>query len=555
MAKSNEVDDWVDIPVSGEVDDWEDIAEPMSGARSLVQGAGQGATFGHADEITAGLYGAIESGKAALGMRGDIDFEDAYRLKLEDIRAKDKQAEADNPAIYKTAEIAGGVAPAFVGAAPMGAGRIAANALAGGAAAGSGYSEGEAGSAEHLVDTGIGGALGIGTAGALAGAGKLAQKAGVGDKANAMREYLSNKFRGEAERRAVKAAVGNQAKYMDPLTRVSDKYPEGRIQQMGRDLLDTGTVGFGQKARGIADNALESKAAAGEMISEVTDEIDALVPDGAVDGTKIYKQIMNYVKRIDAPNNEGVVNNLTRQAESFRDMGRMSMAKAQKLKNSYKWDSREPSALSLGKEASNELKTILGKQMDDAVSRYGEGTIVKGGAQFGEALSTGTDDVVMSFTDDGSPVIKDAFEELGDPMSLADKYQTAKQRYGTMATASEAAEKLASRQEKNRTFSLTDYALGGSGFAFGGNPVVAGGLAIGNKLVRERGSSTAAVGLDKLSNVLRDAPQTFGPYASRLAEAASKSQQSLGAMHHVLWKNDPKYRALFNASDMDRDAQ
>ena len=167
--------------------------------------------------------------------------------------------------------------------------------------------------------------------------------------------------------------------------------------------------------------------------------------DVTVDGSNVAASIREYAESIGGPQNEGIYNKLMKQADAYEAMGQMPMAEAQRLKNQYKWSMKDPSSQSIGAEATNKLNRVLSDSMEDAVENSG-----------------------------------------GD---LAG-YQALKNKYHHITGAEESAEKLASRQAKNRTFSLTDYMAGGAGLGL--DPTFGAVSIVGNKILRERGSSAMA---------------------------------------------------------------
>ena len=95
-----------------------------------------------------------------------------------------------------------------------------------------------------------------------------------------------------------------------------------------------------------------------------------------------------------------------------------------------------------------------------------------------------------------------AFEKSGKKLgkdTLAE-YKADKLAFQQYKLANEAAEKAVERLTKNRNVSLTDYLIGGAEIA-AGHPLKALALTVGHHVLRERGNSTAAVILDKLSTL------------------------------------------------------
>lgn len=183
-------------------DFWEDDAKPSSGSfweddimsprripipvgESALSGAAQGATFGFADEATAGAMGLKDYLAGKLGQRGDIDLSDAYRTNLNAVRKKDAMAQAENPKAFGAGQIGGGIASSFLpGVGALNTGKGAGLAVkvgkgaASGALTGAGMSEANPlHSPREAMNFGedviAGAATGGATAGLLHGAGKV----------------------------------------------------------------------------------------------------------------------------------------------------------------------------------------------------------------------------------------------------------------------------------------------------------------------------------------------------------------------------------------------
>lgn len=521
----------------------EAVKEKPSVAESGLRGTAKGLLSGFADEAY-GVVGAVvnptDSKKGLL---------DRYRDSRDYARRRDDKAQAANPKAFGAAEIGGGVTQAFVpglgalGAAGKGAkaGEVTVKAAGMGAAAGLGLSEADVTKgqvAEALRDTAVGAGTGAATAGvARYAGGKLAPSA----------------LKGTAERRATKAAIGNQGKVYDEMM------AKGNVEKIGRDLLDEKVVRFGSGAKTIAKRASDAKKAAGEGIGEILDEADDTALAGRspaldkldfpwkqkapVDGRRLAEKIRAYADEIAGPNNEAVVKNLRRQADKYEAMGKVSLKEANRLKSGYKWKHGENQALS--QEATNKIKGLVGDEMEEAVGQVGRAraAISEPAEQFGEALSTGTGPRLAGRGGpvEGGAVLKEA-TAVSDKADLLKRYQAAKSKYGNMATAATGARKLAARQEKNATFGLRDIILGGAAGAATLNPLKGAAVATGSKLLRERGSSMAAVSLDKVSKILAAGGEALGPFAPVLAKAARNG--NLGAVHLLLMKSQPEYLEL-----------
>jgi hypothetical protein len=567
MASS---DDWEDLPVdaaSDDGDDWQEVPIPLPRPKtsigdSVVRGAAQGMTLGFADEAAAGIGALYDYATTPL------DLGLAYQGRRSAIRRADDEAKEDNPWAYGLSQAGGGLATLAVpGAGAVTAAKAATTAGRAGLAAATGAATGLGNSNADLLkgelgqaalDTGVGAALG---AGAQVGFDKVLAPAAkaVAGKVREVGAKVPAALKGAAERRAFKAAAGNQDKVF------KEARAQGRVNEIGRQLLDDDVVTFGASAQGIADKAGQLREEAWDGMKGIFKQIDDEAP-GAVDGTKIAAKIRDYAAQIDSPNTEATVANLLRQAERYEAMGAINLSRAQDIKNTYKWKMGD----SLSQDSTNTVKRIVGEEMEGAVEAYtqaarraGSEAVEEAPSQFGQMLATGSDNVV-GFPPRGAPAMPaggailreadDATAEALGPKEAAELYANLKNRYGSFATAEDAAEGLASRQEKNRTLSFTDYLMMAGQMAANPGQTALGAVkglagAGGNKALRERGSSMAAVGLDKIGDMLAESPQAFGKFAKPLQDAAARSPQALAVTHFLLMNQDPEYRDLLTKKE------
>ena len=489
--------------------------EKYSQTDSALRGAAQGATFGFADEI-AGAFGGLSS---YVDPNSDptATWSERYSQSRDASRRAFDDAYKQNPYSYGAGELGASVVTALApgGLVVKGAQGLSKGAqLARGAQAGSKlaklgkvartgtlqaglYGAGDS-EQENLSDVAKdaakAAALGAGTNLALAGFGKAIPKEKFADAYKYLANKLGSGSKRLAERSAVHATVGNQAKYMDDLVR------RGKVGERGRAILDEGLLdGIAPNRQKLYSNATAKKSQIGK---ELGDLVENEFSDISVDGSKIASKIRSYADDIAGPQNEGVYNQLLKQADAYDEMGSIPMKEAQRLKNQYQWSMTDPSSQSLGKKSTNKLNRILSDSMEESVSDVG-----------------------------------------GD----LTKYTDLKNRYSNIAGAEESVEKMASREQKNRLFSLTDYMAGAAGFSTTGPLGLA--AAAGNKFARERGSGIVARSADKVGDLLMSSPQALGKYAAPLQSAAKRGQSAVGTTHFLLWKRDPEYRKLFQGDE------
>jgi hypothetical protein len=482
--------------------------EPKTMADSALSGAAQGASLGFADEAAAGAGAVYDYLGGKLGLRGDISLKDAYKSYLPHIREADKKAKADNPYTYGGAELAGMIAtPSPVKGSGLGK-AIGQGALMGGVA-GAGYSEGET-LGDVALDASLSAAMGGAAGGVIGGAGK------------ALGALKPSNLKQVAGERAVKSVTGQNLKAIRNLRNTGAADASGdALEQAGRHLLSVDEAGAPvvkafRKSEDLLEPLKVKKADFGKKIGDVASEIDKEMPN-AVSGNRIAQKIREYAGNMaETESTKPVIKRLMREADNFEKRGNMSFAEAQKLKGSFKFKPQDSSTHTFGQDASNQLNSILRREMNDTAK------------------------LISDIAPDGSK-LKD----------LTSNYVGYKGKYQTYKTLEEAAQKRADANLSNRFGSPTDYGAGGLGvlatIGSGGTalPAVLYGLAAGmaNKLARERGSSTAAAGLNSLAKVLEKSPQSLQKFGKVITDAAQRGQGALVVTHSLLMK-DPLYQKI-----------
>ncbi len=489
----------------------------LSYGDAALRGAAQGASAGFIDEMTAGVGAAIDKGQAVLGQRGDISFGDAYRTRRDVIRKADEKAAEEHPVTFGSGTVAG---TALAMAAPgpgkvLGSARVATD-VGRSAAATLGSSIGGA-LVRRMGTEGLGRAVIAANEAAIAGVGmskgdltkgeigEVAKDAAVGGMLGAgasiaaektagaiggLGAAIGRKLEGLAETRAFKAAVGNQGKVYN------NAVAQDRVNEIGREVLDSGTLKardvinpFKTPAAAIRDRAEDKAAQAWDKIEGKFANLDKQHPGGSVEMNDVGDAALMRAMEINSPNTEPQVANLLRQGRSFDEMGPVTFAESQRLKNTYPYDPQDPF------KVASVFKREIGQAQEKGVER-----------------------------------------RLGAD-ALAE-YKKDKKTYGLLTTAEDAAESLATRQDKNRTLSLTDNILGAALLAK--DPTQwpkALATAIGYKALRERGSAAVAITADNLQKAIGS---KFGP---QLEAAAAKGPQALVFTHQALM-NDSEYRQL-----------
>ncbi len=250
-ATEQQVLDYARSQVGGQAEQSKEPPREHTGAgRALLEGVGQGLTFGFSDELEGAVRGGIDA------LTSDRSFGDAYEERLGAARKRQAQAKEDQPLAYYGGEIASAVAVPF-GAARVGAtaaralpsavinplasagraagfGQMSANAGAGlGARTVAGAREGAAYGALYGFGTGEGGEgravnalLGAGTGGVIGTAAPAAV-----DMGTALVRGATNSLRGFTN----PAQVGRE-KYAEALLR--DRMPNGMAVGETGNVLD-----------------------------------------------------------------------------------------------------------------------------------------------------------------------------------------------------------------------------------------------------------------------------------------------------------------------------
>lgn len=530
--------------------------------KSALHGAAQGASLGWIDEGTAALGAAYQVGKAKLGLRGDVSYGDAYGTLLRHIRAEDDKAKADNPKAFTGGAIAGGIGAAVLpgAAANMLAARGGMSGLSGlaagaaskvgqgmntikgagamGAITGAGMSEANPLESpdklkEFATDTGVGAATGL----AFGTGAKL-----LGKAANALKPSNLDKT---ANVKTLKAAG-----YMGPDLK---KMSESQKQEVGAALHRLGIVKFGDSLDDVVSKTGTARERAGQEIGAALDSVDDLVkqaklavdegrmggnlPQAAKDNLKaaIDKQFQFNMGRIGqriekeliTPNAKNPLlkaelGKLSTLADDFRAGGNLSMREGNVIKGTQGKVTKFHSD-TVPEGFKREVYDIIKTEIDDIVAKTGNLEAAVGKAS-GKVLGTGDDVAARN-------------------QAVASKFSSAKKDYGALARTEDIAQNRLGQVQANREISLTDTIAGVGGLATGNpaNAIVIGGL---NKLARQYGDSAMAAGARKTAEIMRMAPETLGPFAGVLEEAAKRGGVALNATHLKLMREPDFQRIL-----------
>jgi len=436
--------DWSEFETVG-------MVPKVSQGESLARGIAQGASLGFADEVS----GAVE----ALWNKANGDptqFGKLYETYRDQSRENFKKAEDENPKTYLAGELGAGIGTAFIPgvAAAKGASiaNIAGRAAGIGATAGAGYSKAD-NVADLAKDTAVGGALGGATALAAPLIGKAAAKIG-------------EKSKGAAERFAARALGAERA--------TVKKIGQDKIQELGRQALD--------------EKILSPLASTEEMISR-----NEAVKTGSMNSRRaVYEKIDKAGKSTFNPLE--VATNLEKKVLDG--------------KNTKHLDTQE-----LIKKLNPEIENILSRgdgniSMSEAQELVGN---LGKRAKFDTSRSTEANDLAKTVYHTVRDAVNEAAEKGGDSLDLGKIVRNSNKRFATAKNTEKLLQNKNAREQGNKLVGLTDWSLIGgsvpSNIATGGAAIPATAAGLGIKKGLERfGSQNAALGLNNLSKVLKNAP-------------------------------------------------
>lgn len=542
----------------------------ISMLESGLRGLAQGASFGFADEITGAIEGALT--------------DKTYEQARDESRANYDKASNANPLTYGAGEIAGGVGTALVPGLNVAKGASLATKIGVGAGAGAAYGLGA--SEADLTKGEIGGAAADTATGAVVGG----AVSGAVESLSPLAKYVSKK----AAEKSLDFAIDAIHPRMQDLKRY---YGTEKLRQMGQELIDQKIIKPFDTADDIYRKLVERTQDIGESIEA---KVNIGMPQEALlDTGEFVDRMKNETAAIagTGPNAAGAVSKVgTYLDDTVSKLGTPienpnSLVPEQGFGGSVVSTGGEELAPPIGGSYGLEGGGTLSKEIIDPV--YGTTQIVQepgpGTLKYRQGqsaihdpvynpaptpqLTAGSSEIVGKVApfdhrprtldpvdifnldrnignDIYNPHLADAkkpFEHirrtLSETIKAADpsgEVAAMKKQYHLLEEGERIARNEAARMQANQSYNLGDFVAATAGAsAFG-----PGGLALGvaKHLMRTRGSSTAAVGLDKLSKILAAAPDMFGSYGPILKKAAARGTNALAVQHYVLSQRDPKYR-------------
>lgn len=266
---------------------------------------------------------------------------------------------------------------------------------------------------------------------------------------------------GAAESQAFRA-LGARKAFVTAADRI-----EGGVEGVGRELLDSGLIGFGDNVDQVAEKVGSARQEAGRAVDKVHESADAT----GVEGPKlanVFKTLDEgpLAKLRDLPSmNQGAIHRIEALKNDLRAAAgsdaRLSFQDAQKFRaridDAIKWSTNPLAPVNETTEALKGVRRALESEIEAAGDR--------------------------------------ASKVLGE--DWLKNYKSAKLRYRRLAVADDAVQDAVERRGANRVISPSDYGVGAAiGVAGGGLAGLAGAAA--HHVLRERGNAAAAVLLDRI---------------------------------------------------------
>ena len=359
-----------------------------------------------------------------------------------------------------------------------------------------------------LASIGHGALLGLGGGAALGAAGELGSAA-LGRVAS----HLS----GAAEEQAVRSlSVSSDLK---AFRKINDL--PGGVQGLGRQLLDDGVIKAGETVDEVAPRIAEAKEAAGKAITDRLSGLDSAAAEGPSLGNvnrELEEKVIPRLKKFSA---------LTGNAEPMLRKLQDNLSEIAGVPSRQATIEEAMSRVAQTTDAANPAYQDILKKETKAALLQREESLKNARFTFEEAHKARqtVDSYIKEFgavngvESESQRVLKDVrfslereIESAGDVAakkvggSFLDEYKQDKLTFRRYAEADKLAQKAVDKRASNRVFSPSDHGVGAVGAIIGGEGGhgILGGIAglatgVAHHFIRERGNSTAAVALDKLS--------------------------------------------------------
>lgn len=567
---------------------------------AAATGAARGVTLGFNDEVAAALKTAYEAGRRSLQKVGLADDDsvmlpegvdesrpgltDFYAQQRDGIRSDIESVRAENPKAFLAGEVAGAMAlptpkiapfgPATTmagGAAAFGARAVNAGLSAAPLAAAAGLGNSEANTVGGLArDTAVGGGVGLAAGAAGQGLGEGLMAAGRGARNLAeragFRAIAGKSMKSAAEEAAENAAErwGASGKDVDLDEVVASEMHVNR--RLASQALDQDIVGFGRGQEGLEEAAIKSSRDAVKKLRDLSNNVDEakifagkpqykMSDEAAAEAMETAEQLLQSPDPLVRASNRRTfsivkkyVNELagppaSPQGELFKDA-----APAGKVKLRDAWDMalriREEAQKkdAVGKYVLNDLADNLEIDlMQQTQKMYGEISNETIGAIAGDAIdkiATGANGARNI-----SKMLASKGTEKGGGISLATAGLAAMSPQGALAAG--AASKLIPSMPRAASTVASVANAASKGLKPLGKAIANNSAKIGQTAAVVKSTPPA---WEAVRERLSTNPDSFGPYAKQLKDAAAKGDKFLALAHYMLSQKDPGYQQLIKNS-------
>lgn len=494
--------------------------EEISPLETAIMSGGSGATLGFLDELAAAGGSLVDVVKRSDKSLSDIP--ELYKRNKADFREAMGASATQNPGTAMGAELVGSLAPGLL---VPGSGSSALTRL--GAASGlgglSGAGQSDAKSMSELSADVAGGAL---MGGLFQGGGELVGKGLSKAAEKAAKSEALKRLTGSAGGFFGTAADDLSARALGAQKSIIKNEGVNKIRAAGRQALD--------------NDMLNTKLDTDDMIKLN----EALLKEGGESMGKVYQTI-------DESGIKSGFNPLDVALDVEKESGDFYRTAINK---------------DITKQFENTIESILSRGADDIPLQKAQelkSELDKVANWKKPFVNDPTDKEKMAR--DAVRIVKQRIDESTDQASkalnipsLLEDLKQGRSKFGAASTTEKLLSNKQSMEQGNKIFGLTDTivgvggGLGGlySGDESGGLTTAAAAIAA-KKLGSKYGLKLAAQGVDKVSKMLKLAPEKLGKYAPALNNAAQRGNHSLAITHYILSKTQPDYQKSLEGINLE----
>jgi hypothetical protein len=518
-----------------------------------------------AEAFPAGMAEAVTLGNAdeAAGMLTSDANPESYRTARDRAQARRLDAQQQSPSLYAGGEAAGTAALMALPTPAGGAGRVAMGAGLG-ALAGSGYSEADAGTADHARDTALGALVGGGSAGLAEGAAQVLNPRATGGMASRLERSADRSQRVADQARLEASGVwGGRA------MRAADELPGGQ-ERLAADLrrLQIGQRGDFSipRMQRAAEDAETLRRASGSSLGSLVDTADASGARVSTAGVQSrVEQLAQELDRLPVGGRQAA-QQLREIAGDLATAGDLSprdaWAQRQLLDDMIGGYQRDPNMAALSGRLSAVRRALsdelggamasagLGPQWAHGSRDYQLGAFMRDHGRGADRLSVGggmggaagAGQLAAQAVTQGPGAIA-----LSVPQQMLERHIAQETRMAFPGVRARAGEASAGAQRSAAGFARSLSSTSRGPEATAARRIL--GLVGRGGATQARGASEPSG--DLVTRMLRESPEALGEYAQHF-EAAQGDPQEIARIHYTLSQQDPEYRATIERARQER---